>query len=132
MTPIAGTHSSGDMTTQSLSIAIPPAMGDRDRGGAGVPPATFAACTLEEKILALALLRYPSVLRGVAQHLEPRRLCGYLYELAQAFSGFFTNCPVLQAPDAEMKLARLRLCGLTERVLADGLTTLGVRLVERM
>jgi len=25
MTPIAGTHPSGDMTTQSLSIAIPPA-----------------------------------------------------------------------------------------------------------
>jgi len=96
------------------------------------PAAAFSITTLEEKTLALALLRYPSVLRGVAQHLEPHRLCGYLYELAQAFSGFFTNCPVLQAPDEATKLARLRLCGLTERVLADGLTTLGVRLVERM
>jgi arginyl-tRNA synthetase len=102
-------------------------------GGAGVPPAIgFAITTPEEKALALALLRYPGVLKSVAQSLEPHRLCGYLYELAQAFSAFFTNCPVLQAPDEPTKLARLRLCGLTERVLADGLTTLGVRLVERM
>ncbi|MEM1072116.1 MAG: arginine--tRNA ligase [Planctomycetota bacterium] len=85
-----------------------------------------------EKQLALSLLRYPSTIEAVAASLEPHRLCGYLYELAGAFSSFFEACPVLRAPDDATRLSRLRLCGLTSRVLADGLDALGIPVVERM
>ena len=85
-----------------------------------------------ERTLALALLRYPGVLRQVGEHLEPHRLCGYLYELATAFSSFFDACPVLAAEDEATRASRLRLCSLTERVLADGLETLGIRTLDRM
>lgn len=85
-----------------------------------------------EKTLALALLRYPAAVRATADALEPHRLCGYLHDLAGAFSAFFTACPVLQAPDDETRDSRLRLCGLTARVLEDGLATLGIPTVERM
>jgi arginyl-tRNA synthetase len=86
----------------------------------------------EEKALALTLLRYPGAVRSVAAALEPHRLCQYLYDLAGAFSAFFTNCHVVGAPDEATRASRLRLCRLTERVLAEGLTLLGIRLLERM
>ncbi len=85
-----------------------------------------------ERALALALLRYPQAVRDVAEHAEPHRLCAYIYELAGAFSVFFDQCHVITAPDEATRAARLSLCRLTERVLADGLTTLGIPVVERM
>jgi arginyl-tRNA synthetase len=86
----------------------------------------------EEKTLALLLLRTPQVVRGVAESLEPHRLCAHLYDLAVAFSKFYDRCPVLGAEDEATRRSRLRLCGLTRRVLTDGLETLGLPLVERM
>lgn len=96
---------------------------------AGAP---VRVATPEEKTLALALLKYPGAVRSVAESLEPHRMCQYLYELAGAFSGFFQNCPVMQAPDDATRLSRLGLCGLTERVLVDGLNLLGIQALERM
>ncbi len=101
-----------------------------DEAQAGESPFTITAP--EEQRIALELLKFPGVLRAAAEHCEPHRLCGYLYELAGAFSSFFAACPVLQAPDGALRLARLRLCRLTGRVLEDGLTCLGITPLERM
>lgn len=94
--------------------------------------AAFRIEAPEEKTLALTLLRYPGTLTSVAQALEPHRLCQYLYDLAGAFSAFYTQCPVLKAETAELRDARIRLARMTERVLADGLGLLGIRTLERM
>ena len=64
--------------------------------------------------------------------LRPHRLCGYLYDLATAFTAFFENCPVLKAPDDATRASRLALCELTARVLARGLELLGIAAPERM
>lgn len=96
------------------------------------PGAPLRLIAPHEKSLALNLLRYPGVLRSVADTLEPHRLCGYLYDLAQSFSSFYNECHVLNAPDDATRQSRLHLCRLTERILADGLTLLGVRLLDRM
>jgi arginyl-tRNA synthetase len=78
-----------------------------------------------ERRLALTLLRYPEAVADVAQSLEPHRLCTYLYELAESYSTFYQDCPVLKA-EPESRGARLRLCDLVRRVLADGLDLLGI------
>jgi arginyl-tRNA synthetase len=93
-------------------------------------PVRIAAA--QEKALALTLLKYPGVVRGVGTSLEPHRLCGYLYELAQAFSAFYNECHVLNAPDEGTRQSRLHLCRIVERVMADGLGLLGIRTLERM
>ncbi|HEX2837601.1 MAG TPA: arginine--tRNA ligase [Phycisphaerales bacterium] len=85
-----------------------------------------------EKQLALALLRYPGALRSTADALEPHRLCAYLYEVAGAFSTFYDQCKVVNAPDASTRDARLKLCHITLRVLEDGLGVLGIPVPERM
>lgn len=60
-------------------------------------------------------------------------MCQYLYELAGAYSVFYTNCPVLSSENTPaVRDGRLRLCNLTARVLADGLGLLGIRTLERM
>jgi arginyl-tRNA synthetase len=94
--------------------------------------APFPADEPAEKNLALALLRYPAAVRAVAEHLEPNRLCAYLYDLAGAFSSFYDQCPTLTAPTQARRDARLRLCDLTARVLTDGLAVLGIPTVDRM
>jgi arginyl-tRNA synthetase len=72
------------------------------------------------------------VVLGAAEHLAPQRLCAALHELANAYAGFYQDCPVLKAPDAATRLARLRLSRLTRRVLAEGLGLLGIEAPERM
>src|SRR5690606_32367113 len=78
-----------------------------------------------ERALALKLLQLPAVVRGVAESLEPHRLCNYLYELASAYHRFYERCPVLSADD-ETRRSRLRLCDVTARTLKTGLELLGI------
>jgi len=85
-----------------------------------------------ERALALLLLRFGSTLHGAARALEPHRLCTYLYDLANAYSAFYQACPVLKADDERIRNSRLRLCDLTRRVLADGLSLLGIEAPPRM
>ena len=85
-----------------------------------------------ERHLALCLLRFPGVVLAAAEHLAPQRLCAALHELANAYAGFYQACPVLKAPDAVTRLARLRLSRLTRRALAEGLGLLGIDAPERM
>ncbi len=109
----------------------------RKAGEAGVDLAKVGDAPLlleepAERALALALLRYPGLLKAAGENHEPNRMCAYLYGLAGAFSSFFDQCPVLKADTEAQKMSRLRLCGLTARVLGDGLTTIGIPTVERM
>jgi arginyl-tRNA synthetase len=103
-------------------------------GAAADAPARPAMLPREpaERQLALALLRYPRIVRDVADSNEPNRLCSYLHGLATTFNGFYQQCPVLKCEDAAMRASRLRLCAITKRVLADGLGLLGITAPERM
>lgn len=104
----------------------------RESGVTTVGNETIVVAAPEEKTLALQLLRYPGALASVAQSLEPHRLCTYLYELCASVSVFYDKCSVMHAPDAATKASRVALCELTERVLADALTVLGIKLLDRM
>lgn len=84
-----------------------------------------------EERLALVLSGFAEVVDEVAETLQPHRLCGYLYEVATAFSSFYENCPVLRS-DGETRASRLALCAATRTVLADGLGLLGIEAPEVM
>lgn len=85
-----------------------------------------------ERALALELLEFGSVIAQVGDLLEPHRLCAHLFSVAQAFSGFYENCPVLKAEDEAVRASRLALCSLTLRVLVQGLDLLGISSPEQM
>jgi arginyl-tRNA synthetase len=84
-----------------------------------------------EKDLVLTLDAFEVTLRDVAATLEPHRLCGYLYDVATAFTRFYDLCPVLKAEGAT-RGNRLALCELTSRTLATGLDLLGIAAPERL
>ncbi len=85
-----------------------------------------------EKDLAKRLCRFEEVLAAVAAENRPNILTGYLYDLAQAFSGFYETCPVLQAGDDATRASRLRLCDVTARTIKQGLKLLGIEVIEQM
>jgi arginyl-tRNA synthetase len=82
--------------------------------------------------LAKCLIRYGEAIQAAAADYRPNYLTAYLYELAQKFSAFYTNCPVLKAkPDK--RPTRLLLCDLTAKTIKHGLSELlGIEVVEQM
>jgi arginyl-tRNA synthetase len=85
-----------------------------------------------ERGLGVRLLRLPEVLELADSDLKPNILTDYLFDLANAFSTFFENCPVLKAESTERRDSRLALCDLTARTLKFGLGLLGIDVVDRM
>ena len=85
-----------------------------------------------ERTLGVALIRLPEIVAQAADDLKPNVLADYLFGLANAFSGFFENCPVLRAESVDRRSSRLALCDFTGRTLAYGLELLGIEVVERM
>lgn len=105
----------------------------RKAQGAKVGPIRFSegAEGEAERALVLAALRFGSAVEAVESSLEPHKLAGYLYGLATAFTTFYERCAVLKAPE-DVRASRLGLAELTARVLARGLSLLGIEAPERM
>ncbi len=111
----------------------------RGKGGGATPidPAAAAQAPISldeehERALAMHVLGFGGVVAAVAESLEPHRLATYLFDLAQAFSAFYENCPVLSADDEAVRASRLALCAVTLRVLVEGLDLLGIESPEQM
>lgn len=99
--------------------------------GIGVPDKITVLDEPAEQALALLLPRFGEVVEEVARTLQPHRLCGYLHDVAVAYSTFYEQCPVLRS-EGEVRSSRLALCLATQRVLAKGLDLLGIQAPERM
>lgn len=109
----------------------------RGKGGEPIDSevAAQAPITLEaehERALATHVLGFGAVVAAVGESLEPHRLAIYLFDLAQAFSAFYENCPVLSAEDEAVRASRLALCAVTLRVLVEGLDLLGIESPAQM
>jgi len=82
--------------------------------------------------LAKYLIRYGEAIEAAAGDYRPNYLTTYLYELAQKFSAFYTNCPVLKA-EPDKRPTRLLLCDLTAKTIKHGLVDLlGIGVVKQM
>jgi arginyl-tRNA synthetase len=82
--------------------------------------------------LAKHLVRYAEAVESASDDYRPNFLTSYLYELAQKFSAFYTECPVLDAPPGK-RPTRLLLCDLTADTIKHGLSQLlGIAVVEQM
>jgi arginyl-tRNA synthetase len=98
---------------------------------AGETGGAIAVEAPQERALGLELVQLASTLEKTAESLEPHRICGFLYQLATAYTGFYESCPVLKA-EGSVRASRLALCQLTARTLAAGLDLLGIAAPEQM
>ena len=84
-----------------------------------------------ERALALELVQWPSAIERASEGLYPHRLCQHLYDVAQALTRFYEDCPVLTSEEP-LRAARLALCAVTAKVLARGLGLLGIAAPDQM
>lgn len=95
-------------------------------------PSEIVLDTPAERELGLALLRFPEALDNTLADYRPNQLTSYLFDLANKYSTFFENCPVLKAESPRLRTSRLMLCDLTARTIEQGLKLLGIDVVEKM
>lgn len=92
-----------------------------------VPPSVHE----KESQLMKVLLEYASVLEDAHANYKISAIALYLINLAQAYNEFYAACPVLKS-EGETKQFRLKLCEVVATVLKDGMTVLGIPVLERM
>jgi len=83
-----------------------------------------------ERTLIRALIRLPELVARISETLEVHLLTTYATDVAQAFSTFYHECPVL-TDDKEQTASRLALVVATKAVLANTLGLMGIR-AEKM
>ncbi|MEP1142542.1 MAG: arginine--tRNA ligase [Henriciella sp.] len=87
----------------------------------------------EERKLALALDGFALALRLARTKRMPHYICEHVYGLAQAFSAFYSACPILKDDVEEsVRASRLALCHSVLHQLEAGLGILGITAPERM
>ncbi|HEY4293300.1 arginine--tRNA ligase [Luteibacter sp.] len=97
----------------------------------GMAPGGIEVREPTERQLVLLCARFPEVVASASSHYAPNEIADFAYELAQAFSRFYAECPVLAAGEAE-RGSRLALSALTRGVLSEALDLLGIDVPERM
>lgn len=88
--------------------------------------------TPAERALGLELLRFGEAIDLALDDYRPNQLTNYLFELANRYSAFYEQCPVLKAETEGLRQSRLLLCDLTARTIRRGLELLGIEVVEKM
>ena len=90
-------------------------------------------CLMEPEALALtiSLGRFPEVVAGAAERLEPHDVANYLRQAAADFHSFYNAHNILEAGPDTMR-ARLALITAAKQVIASGLDLLGVSAPESM
>jgi arginyl-tRNA synthetase len=86
----------------------------------------------EELALALALTKYPEVVKGAASRLEPHDIANYLRDVAGLFHSFYNAHKMLDAENQPLSTARLALAEATRVVISSGLDLLGVSAPKSM
>jgi arginyl-tRNA synthetase len=75
---------------------------------------------------------FPALVQEAAMELSPALIANYCYELAREFNQFYHDYSILGENDKKIRDFRLKLSGLTGRVLESGLRLLGIEAPERM
>jgi arginyl-tRNA synthetase len=103
----------------------------RKAAAEGATPGAIGTLEASERTLLTKLYDYGAAVEAVASTTRPHLLCDYLYDLAGAFSTFYTEHQVLKAEPA-VRASRLALIAMTARALKDGLGLLGIDVLPRM
>ncbi len=95
-------------------------------------PGPIIVAAPAERALVLECARLADVVASASRNLAPNEIADYVFSLAQAFSRFYTECPVLAAEAEAVRASRLALCALVLAVQSKGLWLLGIDVPPRM
>ena len=80
----------------------------------------------------LVLSRFNAMMENAYEEKAPHKISAYIYELANAFNGFYHETKILAEEDEEKKKGYLALLTLAKKVLETCIDLLGFTAPERM
>lgn len=95
-------------------------------------PEIFPIQQNEEWILLRKISEFPLTVLNSIEQRNPSIIAGFALDLAHIFTSFYHACPVLQAENEEVKVARLQICLATLQTMQNALHLLGISVPERM
>lgn len=93
---------------------------------------TISKESKELKNLLKSLASFPAMIRDAATELAPHKICGYLFQLSDAFNSFYHETPILKEEDETLKEQYMSLITFTLAVLLEGIDLLGFSAPEQM
>lgn len=94
--------------------------------------ALLAPVSESEKALFLVLSRFNAMMENAFEEYAPHKVCAYIYELANAFNGFYHETKILTEPDAARRESYIGLLALTKDILETSIDVLGFSAPDRM
>jgi arginyl-tRNA synthetase len=82
-----------------------------------------------EKSLSLALVKFAD---AAYKEKAPHKLCQYIYEVSNAFNGFYHDTKILTEKDVEKKKGYIALISLTKAILEQCIELLAIECPDRM
>ena len=85
-----------------------------------------------EKNLMLVLSRFNAMMENAYEEKAPHKICAYIYELANAFNGFYHETKILSEEDFKVQASYIGLLVLTKNILETCIDVLGFSAPDRM
>ena len=85
-----------------------------------------------EKALMLSLAKFPEIMAVVYTEKAPHKLCQFIYEVSNAFNGFYHDTKILAETDEVKQKGYIALICLTKAVLEQCIELLAIECPDRM
>lgn len=92
----------------------------------------LGAHSASEKNLMLVLSRFNAMMENAYEEKAPHKICAYIYELANAFNGFYHETKILSEEDLKVQASYIGLLVLTKNILETCIDVLGFSAPDRM
>jgi len=92
----------------------------------------LGAHSASEKNLMLVLSRFNAMMENAYEEKAPHKICAYIYELANAFNGFYHETKILSEEDPQVQASYIGLLVLTKNILETCIDVLGFTAPDRM
>ena len=92
----------------------------------------LGAHSASEKNLMLVLSRFNAMMENAYEEKAPHKICAYIYELANAFNGFYHETKILSEEDFRVQASYIGLLVLTKNILETCIDVLGFSAPDRM
>ena len=92
----------------------------------------LGAHSASEKNLMLVLSRFNAMMENAYEEKAPHKICAYIYELANAFNGFYHETKILSEEDFKVQASYIGLLVLTKNILESCIDVLGFSAPDRM
>ena len=92
----------------------------------------LGAHSASEKNLMLVLSRFNAMMENAYEEKAPHKICAYIYELANAFNGFYHETKILSEEDLKVQASYIGLLVLTQNILETCIDVLGFSAPDRM